>query len=174
MIVAPTDRTEPATRSERAQLEGWLDFHRDTLLTKCAGLSDEQLRTAPLPFTNLTLLGLLRHCIVVEEWWFQVTFAGTLSRSELSFNVATDREGDFANLTDTSVDDVAAAFIQTCERSRDIAADQDLLTLAHNPRPEEAGIIDLRWIHFHMIEEYARHNGHADLLRQAIDGQTGV
>ncbi len=174
MIIAPTDRQEPATRSERAQLEGWLDFHRDTLLTKCAGLSDEQLRTAPFSFSPLTLLGLLRHLIVVEEWWFQVTFAGTLSRADLAFNVATDREGDFTNLTDTSVDDVAALFAQTCERSRAIAADEDLFTLARNPRPEEAGIIDLRWIMHHMIEEYARHNGHADLLRQAIDGQTGV
>jgi len=78
------------------------------------------------------------------------------------------------NLTDTSVDEVAALFNQTCERSRAIAADEDLFTLARNPRPEEVGIIDLRWIMHHMIEEYARHNGHADLLREAIDGQTGV
>jgi len=169
VITAP-DRSEPSAGPERTQLEGWLDFHRATLLVKCAGLTDEQLKQRPVASSTLTLLGLMRHMIVVEQWWFEIVLRGVGTHDDLPFNVAVNKEADFEALDETPVAEVEAMYLAMCERSRIASADLPLDTMAVASR---RGDRDLRWIFLHMIEEYARHNGHADLLRELIDGETG-
>jgi Protein of unknown function (DUF664) len=163
------DRTEPAFElPEREMLRAWLDYHRATLAWKCDGLSDNQLREAAVPPSAMTLLGLVRHLGEVERWWFQVVF----DRQE-------DREHypDFGEWRDLDRADVAADFAfwwEQCQAAREIeaqAADLDVTGVETTPQGDFD--ISLRWIMTHMIEEYARHNGHADLLRERIDGQTG-
>ena len=136
----PVDRSFPDLRSEeRAGLEQWLDFHRATLLTKCAGLTAEQLKQRAVPPSRLSLLGLVRHMTEVERWWF--------------------RRLD--------------AFRAECESARAAAAGLSLDTVVPGRGHHPDRRFDIRWIFVHMIEEYARHNGHADLLRECIDGVTG-
>jgi Protein of unknown function (DUF664) len=154
---------------ERDQLESWLEFYRATLLTKCAGLSLAQLTTRAVTPSRLTLLGLVRHMSVVEQIWFPITFAG----EEVSpyYRFAEDRDAPFDELDGASLDDVVALYEAACRRSRDVCAGHGLDEMAALERRGRA--VDLRWIFVHMIEEYARHCGHADLLRELIDGETG-
>jgi hypothetical protein len=165
-----SERTEPGlTAGEREMLRGWLDYHRATLAQKCDGLTDEQLREQALPPSQLTLLGLVRHMGEAERWWFRVVF----DRQE-----DVERYPDQSEWRDLDQADVAADFAiwrEECEKARAIAAATSSL--------EATGVehyqgtdwdVSLRWIMTHIIEEYARHNGHADLLRERIDGQTGV
>jgi hypothetical protein len=163
-------RVEPGSDlPEREMLRGWLDYHRATLAWKCEGLVDDQLRTRAVPPSTMTLLGLVRHMGEVERWWFRVVF---------DRQVDVERYPDFSEWRDLDQADVAADFAiwrQECEAARAIEVGAASL--------EETGHLDgksgkafepsLRWIMTHMIEEYARHNGHADLLREGIDGQTG-
>ena len=169
-IDMPERPPEPRASTERAQLEGWLDFHRATLVMKCAGLSDEQLTTAAVPPSRLTLLGLLRHMALVEVCWFDMVLHD--SDTPLPFTSDDDRDYEFNALDSSSPAEVALVFHQACASSRQLAHGVALDTLAKRPRRD--GPIDLRWIYLHMIEEYARHNGHADLLREVLDGATGV
>jgi uncharacterized damage-inducible protein DinB len=168
--IAVPDRPRPLNSGpERAQLESWLDFHRATLVTKCAGLDLESLCARPVASSTLSLLGLLRHMTMVEQVWFQMTLAG----HEVApyYRRDDDRDADFNDLASATLDDVVALFHATCETSRELAAAHDLDDMAAVVRRGRA--VDLRWIYIHMIEEYARHNGHADLLRELIDGATG-
>ena len=119
----------------------------------------------------MTLLGILRHMTIVETWWFDVTFAGATPPQEHPFN-SQPRDDEFDNLDDALSDDVGERFLAHCQRSRDRAQNHPLETVAALSTSAEP--CDLRWIYVHMIEEYARHNGHADLLRELIDGQTGL
>ncbi|MFZ1063274.1 MAG: DinB family protein [Acidimicrobiales bacterium] len=168
-IVAPP-RHEPAFNGpERSQLEAWLDYHRATLLVKCAGLDIEQLTTASVPPSTLTLLGLLRHMTIVEQYWFHQIFAG--EDVVPAYDSPDDPDVEFNDLNSATLEEVERNFITACVKSREIVAGADLFSLARAARPSTP--IDLRWICVHMIEEYARHNGHADLLRQCIDGATG-
>jgi hypothetical protein len=149
-------------------LRGWLDYHRATLAWKCEGLSDDQLREYAVPPSQLSLLGLIRHMGEVERWWFKVVF-------DRQDNV--ERYPDYAEWRDLEKADVVADFgfwREECEDARGIeaaAASLDDLGVEHH-RGQDYDV-SLRWIMTHMIEEYARHNGHADLLRERIDGQTG-
>jgi len=147
-------------------LESWLDFHRATLLMKCTGLNDEQLRIRACPPSTLTLLGLVRHMDEVENGWFG-RFAG-----EESPVYSTDEwpDADFDDLDGADAAANFAAFERQCARSRERAAGRGLDETFTGRRGKE---FSLRWIYVHMIEEYARHNGHADLIREAIDGTTG-
>jgi uncharacterized damage-inducible protein DinB len=169
MIERP-ERDEPLGEAgEHEQLDLWLDFHRLTLLDKCSGLTFEQLKTASVPPSTLTLLGLLRHMTQVEMHWFEYCFEGV--ETQPPYSREDDPDADFNDLDSAALDDVHEAFLTACDVSRSISVPADLDTLAaqvnrHTPR-------NLRWIYLHMIEEYARHNGHADLLRQCIDGSVG-
>ncbi len=161
--------TEPHTGDERVMLEGWLDWHRQTLLTKCAGLTPEQLKTAAVEPSNLTLLGLLRHMSEVERGWFRIHAAG----QELPFLYCDDdknRDGDFDDVADADAEADYAAYLSELDAARAAAS---ALPLDHEFATERTAAISLRWVYIHMIEEYARHNGHADLLRERIDGTTG-
>lgn len=150
-------------------LAGWLEFHRATLLHKCAGLAREQLVLASCPPSNLTLLGLVRHMAAVERGWFQIRFLGR----DIPHLYLTDQhpQGDLDLLPSADPAADFAAFEQEVDASRQAAAGHSLDETFKGPQP---GVeLNLRWIYVHMIEEYARHNGHADLIRQAIDGVTG-
>jgi uncharacterized damage-inducible protein DinB len=166
----PERTRPPASGPERAQLDAWLDFHRQTLLAKCAGLTPEQLAAASVPPSNLTLLGLLRHMADVERAWFRIRF-----RAEpISFIHATEEQedADFENIDPATAEQDYATFLEEVELARLAVKDRGLdETFFHDYRKAD---MDLRWIYVHMIEEYARHNGHADLLRERIDGATGV
>ena len=169
-IEMPERRAEPRAGDERTQLEGWLDYHRATLVMKCAGLSDEQLTTPAVPPSELTLLGLLRHMALVEVSWFDVDLHG--SDTPLPFTSDDDRDYEFHALDSSSPEEVSHVFHQACASSRQLTHGLALDALTKREGPD--GPVDLRWIFLHMIEEYARHNGHADLLREVLDGSTGV
>jgi hypothetical protein len=175
----PADLTDTVTgiqRDERRQrlasgpelevLEAFLNFQRDTLLWKVSGLDDDQLRKVWTP-SGLCLLGIVKHLAYVEHNWFQGRFMG---RGLLRPWTDDDPDADFRiepDETTASVIDFYRA--QTAESSRIVAAADSPETMARDPsRPHS-----LRRIMVHMIEESARHNGHADILRELTDGQTG-
>ena len=146
----------------------FLDFHRDTLAVKCDGLSDEQLRERSVPPAKMSLLGLVRHMAEGEHQWFRIVLGG----QDVAYPYYTD-ENPEAEFDDVDVADVAEAF----ETWRAACADARA-RVAAAPSLDVTGTQDgkkfsLRWIMIHMIEEYARHNGHADLLRERIDGVVG-
>ncbi len=160
----------PNLADEKDTIVGFVEYHRQTLLLKCAGLTPEQLVARPVPPSNLSLLGLVRHLTEVEFAWLQMRFAGEPDREIYG-------PGD-ADLDVTEADEqsVVAAFARYAEfvaRSQQIVAAADLgdVTVAAHPRTGEH--FSLRWILDHLLEEYARHNGHADLLREALDGTVG-
>jgi uncharacterized damage-inducible protein DinB len=160
---------EPHQGPERPMVEGWLDYHRQTLLWKCTGLTGEQLvRPAAEPST-MTLLGLVRHMAEVERWWFRRRAAG-MDLGELYCSDASP-DGDFDDIDPTRAETDFATFTNECELSRRAAAELPLDHTFRHPRRDVD--MTLRWVYLHMIEEYARHNGHADLLRERIDGVTG-
>jgi hypothetical protein len=164
-------RTDPPTvAAERAALEGWLEFHRSTLLAKCQGLTGGQLAQRAVPPSSLSLLGLVRHMTDVERAWFRIRAAG---EPGLAFRYSTDEfpDGDFDFAEPPGAEAGLAAYRQECELARAAVADRSLDDTFFHQR--YAATIDLRWVYLHMIEEYARHNGHADLLREQIDGVTG-
>jgi uncharacterized damage-inducible protein DinB len=164
-------RTEPERISgDREALEAWLDFHRDTLLQKCAGLTADQLKERAVPPSRLSLLGLVRHMTEVERWWFRIHAANT----DLAFPYDPDRTGqDFEAIEDADAAANIEAFTSEIEFARAALAPRQLddVVPSHGDHPERTR--DIRWIYLHMIEEYARHNGHADLIRERIDGATG-
>ncbi|MCW3840724.1 DinB family protein [Micromonospora yasonensis] len=165
-------RHEPYVADERTMLEGWLDYHRDTLLHKCAGLTAEQLRIASVEPSGLTLLGLVRHMSDVERSWFRQRFAG--QPLDDLFDYDTDRDAEFHGLADADPEEAFATFRAEVEAARAATVGRSLaetVTLRRADGGER--VISLRWIYVHMIEEYARHNGHADLIRERIDGVTG-
>ena len=165
------ERPHPTLQGdERTQLTSWLAFYRATLLRKCAGLSLEQLIRRPVATSSLSLLGLVRHMTFVEQAWYDARFAGN-TVSEY-YKSAGDRDGDFNELDSTSLEDVIANYQTACERSDELAAGHDLDELVVEPGTGRDPV-DLRWIYIHMIEEYARHCGHADILRELIDEETG-
>jgi len=157
----------PRVADERAMYQAWLDFHRGTLLWKCAGLTDAQLKAPSVSPSTLTLLGLLRHMTDVERWWFRTNASG-LALPALYWT-DDDEDGDFDNVADADVEQGFATFKAEC-----MAADEAVRTMSlEDTFVGRKDPISLRWVYVHMIEEYARHNGHADLLRERIDGSTG-
>ncbi|MGW5425009.1 DinB family protein [Streptomyces sp. NPDC003943] len=158
----------PRTADERTTLTAVLDFQRDTLVVKCAGLTDEQLRERAVSPSGLSLLGLVRHAAEVERGWFRNVINGERSRSPWTPPGSTDW-ADF----DVAGADVAEAFTiwrDEIARARAIVAAAPSLDVTGSLGEE---VFSLRCVLAHMIEEYARHNGHADLLRERIDGSTG-
>lgn len=162
-------RAEPAyCLGERAMLEGWLEYHRLTLLLKCEGLTDAQRKARPVPSSLLSLHGLVRHMAEVERNWFE---RGLLQRADAPFiwhrHGVPDDELAPLDGADWTAD--VSAWQAECDRSRAAAAGKDLdYQGSCEGRP-----LSLRWIYTHLTEEYARHNGHADLIRELIDGAAG-
>ncbi|MGW1030279.1 DinB family protein [Streptomyces sp. NPDC002577] len=171
---------EKIVRPERRLSGSWLeviasnlDYHRATFLWKCEGLSDTQLRQRPLRSSGLTLLGLMRHLQGVERHWFQRTLAGTTPNFFPYRTYVTADGGEWYDESDaTPAKDVYEDYLKACEESRLAFATvtADPARIAPN---REYGDTDVRFVLEHVIEEYARHVGHADLLREAIDGTTG-
>ena len=151
-------------------LTAWLDWHRATLALKCEGLSPDQLRARMVPPSELSLLGLVRHMAEVELGWFRRGVAGEDARYHW---ITDERENaEFDDVETADVDEAFDAWQAEVRRSREIV--DATSTLDHTFRRERDGVdISLRWVLCHMIEEYARHNGHADLLRERADGSVG-
>ena len=162
------DRTDPPkSAGEKEMLAAWLDYERDTLLWKIDGVSDEDLRRPMVP-SGTSLLGIVKHLGWVEMSWFQRTFLGNDYDPAPPWSEA-DPDADFRIEADESTKDVVDFYRDQCRRSREILAEADVEALAvRTDRP-----VTMRWILIHMIEETARHNGHADILREQIDGVTG-
>jgi uncharacterized damage-inducible protein DinB len=168
-----TQRSEPAlTAGERDMLNGWLDYHRATLTWKCEGLTDAQLRDRAVLPSGLCLLGLVRHLAENERAWFRNVLLG--EDLPLLYCTPEDPDADFNDVDTADVAAVFADFERECASARQaVASVPDLGALSKRPDDRTGGQFSLRWILTHMIEEYARHNGHADLLRERIDGATG-
>lgn len=166
------DRVEPPLAAgEKATLVGFLDYQRATLRHKCEGLSPDELIRAASPPSPLRLLGLVRHLTEVEHWWLSQVYAG----DEGFDTYAAERDHDADLLVAHADPAVVAATWQRWEEqlrhSDAIVSGSDLDAPAANAVSE--GVPSLRWVLVHLIEEYSRHNGHADLLREAIDGAVG-
>jgi uncharacterized damage-inducible protein DinB len=150
-------------------LSAWLDYHRATLAMKCHGLSAEQLRSAAIPPSTLSLLGLVRHMAEVERGWFRRTLAGE-NAPPIYYN-AQEADGADFDVAQADVEEAFARWNEECARARTIVASAASLDVVGRQR--RGNTVSLRWIMVHMVEEYARHNGHADLLRQRLDGSVG-
>ncbi|WP_253858878.1 DinB family protein [Prauserella alba] len=159
----------PTTADETTTLEAWLDFYRDTLALKCEGLDEQQLRTASAPPSELTLLGLVQHMTEVERAWFRRTLAGEDVASVYPSTGGQHDEG-FSLLDEVSAEQAMTAWREEIAVAKRNCASRALDSTA----PFHGQEVSLRWIYTHMIAEYARHDGHADLLRERIDGDTGV
>jgi uncharacterized damage-inducible protein DinB len=165
-------RIDPDRLSEEKQaLDEWVDFHRATLLMKCDGLTSEQLKTRSVEPSSLTLLGLVRHMSDVERGWFRRHANG----EDLGFLYSTTEEpdADFLNVESADASADLAHYVAECQRCREVTAHMSLDTVVPSRGQHPERTRNVRWIYLHMIEEYARHNGHADLLRERIDGATG-
>jgi hypothetical protein len=160
----------PQVADERTSLAAYLDLHRDTLALKCAGLTDAELRTRAVPPSILSLLGLVRHMTEVERGWFANRIAHR-NLPPVYYSEPDNPDGDFLDLDSADVATVFAAWREACAESRDIVARAESLEVLG--KRGDGSDVSLRWIMMHMLEEYARHNGHADLLRERIDGATG-
>ncbi|PSM42536.1 hypothetical protein C6Y14_15115 [Streptomyces dioscori] len=175
MRTTPDGRPIPPTHAgERAMLEAWLDFHRATLTLKCADLEDDQLRLAAAAPSSMTLLGLVQHLAEVERNWFRRVFAG----EDVPPVFGQGNHDGFALEPDRGLAEVTAVWQAEIARGRELIAhaaldDSGRLSAQDAEHVGHQGV-SLRWILVHMIEEYARHNGHADLIREGIDGVTGT
>ena len=164
-------RVDPSTTSgEREALEQWLDFHRATLASKCEGLDDAQLRTPSAPPSDLNLLGLVRHMAEVERGWFRRVLAG--EETSWIYSTEEDHDRDIHATDEDTYEEAFATWQAEIAHARALAAPHGLDDLGVG-KHRTGRTFNLRWIYLHMIEEYARHNGHADLLRERIDGVTG-
>jgi len=171
-LVSAIDRPlPPLNADERTTLEAWLDFHRATLAMKCEGLDDAQAAVTSVPPSGFTLTGLVQHMAEVERNWFRRVLAG--EQAPPIYNPNADPrgpDGGFELAEGATLSDALATWRTEIARARKHCANR---TLADTGRFMEQDV-NLRWIYVHMIEEYARHNGHADLLRERIDGTIGV
>ncbi|KAK1179591.1 DinB family protein [Streptomyces sp. NBS 14/10] len=159
----------PAVGGERDVLSGVLDWQRATFESKCAGVDPGRLSERGVPPSGMSLHGLVRHLAGVERWWFRIQFAG--EEVPLLYYSDDDPDQDFDAL-DGDPAEAFAVWRAECERSREIVAAAESLEVT-GIRKRTGESIVLRRIMVDMIAEYARHNGHADLLRERIDGATG-
>ncbi|MBE4739880.1 MULTISPECIES: DinB family protein [Streptomyces] len=165
------DRVGPPHRgTERETLRAFLDYHRATLAMKCAGLTDEELRRRSMPPSTLTLLGLVRHMAEVERAWFRRVF------EDHDAPMVWSKEIDFQAAYDASASTRAEAFgawEAEVETSRRIEREAESLDLVgRQPRWDEE--VSLRMVMIHVLLEYGRHNGHADFLREGVNGTVGA
>ena len=174
------ERTErPLRADEVTTLRGFLDHHRDTFKMKCSGLSRAQL-AQPLPPSDMTLGGMMKHLAVVDQSWLEDDFRGRGLMPPFD-TVDWDADGDWEWHTakDDTPEELFALFDEAVRRSNAVLDEAlapggvGLDGLSALEARDGAGRFSLRWIVLHLIEEYARHNGHADLIRESIDGETG-
>jgi len=159
-------RLMPQGRSdERGLLDGWLDYYRSTLLAKCEGLSAEQLVTRSCEPSPMSLLGLVRHMTEMER-----VYGHRLAEWDIGWLYCTDdnEEGDFEAATAAGAATDLETYREHCARTRQVMA-SGRLDDTFGP----ANLYTLRWFYLYLIKEYARHLGHADLLRERIDGRVG-
>ena len=163
---------DATTTSERDALEQYLDYQRETILLKTEGLSKAQLGQR-IPTSELTLAGLLYHLAYVEEDWSEVDFLGLPKREEWQVDWTADPDYEFHVALGKDPDELRRRYRDACDRSRQVttaARDLDQLSVSTGVGGKP---FTLRWMMLHLIEETARHAGHADLLREAIDGTVG-
>jgi uncharacterized damage-inducible protein DinB len=161
----------PLDADERASLESWLDFYRTTLAQKCEGLEEDQLRRASVAPSPITLLGLVRHMAEVERNWFR----RVLAEEDVPPIFPPDADpgttdGGFDLAEGATYEKALLIWQAEMDRARENCATHTL----EGTSPFMGGQVTLRWIYTHMIAEYARHCGHADLIRERIDGRRGV
>jgi uncharacterized damage-inducible protein DinB len=177
-MTSPQRVDPPLVADEAEMLLAWLDYHRDTLRGRADGLSADQL-SATHPPSTLTLGGLLKHMALVEDHWFSVILLGNEPVEPWrSADWEADGDWDFHSASQDSPEELRRLFDDGCAASdrnlERVLADGGLDTLSvRESRREQGSRFSTRWIVLHMIEEYARHNGHADLIRESIDGVTG-
>jgi uncharacterized damage-inducible protein DinB len=156
----------PLTGDDRPMLEGYLRWERATLLNICAGLTPEQLAARPLPTSNLSLLGLVRHMAKVERIWFRIRAAA--QPIEPMYDLALGKDHDFDDVDPAGAEADFERYTAEC-----VEADRAAAEVSFDHTFEVHGdAMSLRMTYLHMIGEYGRHNGHADLVREAIDGVT--
>jgi uncharacterized damage-inducible protein DinB len=162
-------REEPTfLLAERAMLDGWLDFHRTTLLLKCEGLDDAARKARPVPTSLLSLHGLVRHMAEVERSWFCRTLLREPEAPPIWYDPAVE-DSEMFPLDDADWDADVATWMAEIRASRIATEKRELGDTGRRGGKS----VSLRWIYLHMIEEYARHNGHADLIRELVDGSVG-
>ena len=164
----PRRSEPPFVLDERDMLEAWLEFHRTTLLLKCEGLDDAGRKGRPVLTSKLSLHGLVRHMAEVERNWFRRVLLREPDAPHIWLDPAVD-DSELVPLDGADWATDLSAWQHECEASREAAAAHGL---------DDTGVrhgepCSLRWIYMHMVEEYARHNGHADLLRELVDGAVG-
>ena len=160
----------PTLGDERTTLADYLRFQRMTLELKCQGLDPEQLARRSVPPSTMSLLGLVRHMAHVERVWFRIRFAGQDVPRLYQTPDEPDADFDAAIADQAVVDEAWASWRAEVAFAEEFFGDHDLDLVAHDGGGDP---ISLRELMVHMIEEYARHNGHADLLRECIDGRVG-
>ncbi len=166
MVAPEVNRIDhPRVGDEREMLEAWLDYYRASLLHKCAGLSPEQLAERSCPPSPMSLAGLVRHMTEMER-----VYAHRLAEPGLPLYYCTERspDGDFDDVSADGAPDDLATYVAHCVRSRDIMSALPLDSEFGTDHP-----YTLRWVYLYLIKEYARHLGHADLLRERVDGVIG-
>lgn len=157
----------PMTATEKETLTGFLDFQRATLRWKCQGLTPEELGRRAVEPSPVTLHGLIRHLTEVEVGWFVGTFTDEPVRDPYTSPERPD--ADWTDLDPARYPEDLRRYDEAVERARAAVADLDPGYVGS----DDGTSVTLRWVLTHMIEEYARHVGHADLLRERIDGATG-
>ncbi len=155
---------------EHTMLTEFLDYFRAVFLRKVEDLDDAQARVRVTP-SDLDLLGMTRHLADVERWWFRGCFTAEITTG--NYESEDDPDLDWHHGPDDTLADAIAVWHREVARAREIVAATPDLGAIGADRTGARGDVSLRWIVIHMIEEYARHCGHADLLREAIDGVTG-
>ncbi|GAA2232322.1 DinB family protein [Promicromonospora sukumoe] len=180
--VRPDDvpRTDPPPAADEAtMLRSFVDFYRATIRRQCAGLTAEQLRT-PHPPSTMTLAGMLKHLAYVEDVWFSVRLRGNDPAPPWdTVDWSADRDWDWNSALSDTPEQLTALFddaVAASERILDevVAGGLDQEVARRPAHAGHGGAVTLRWILVHMVEEYSRHAGHADLLREALDGATDL
>jgi uncharacterized damage-inducible protein DinB len=168
-VIDAQGRPEPPyDGDERDTMAGYLDFQRATVRWKLAGLSDADARRSVVPSPLTTLAGVVKHLIDVERYWFQQVLDG---RDDLTYAwTRDDLDGDWRIEPGETVAGLLAGYDEACAQSRDVLA---RLSLDGSGRRPDGTEVSVRWVLAHMLEETARHAGHADLLRELVDGVTG-
>jgi uncharacterized damage-inducible protein DinB len=173
------DRVDPPLKADEATtIRAFLDYHRDTLRWKVDGLDQQQL-AQPLAPSTMTLGGMLKHLALVESSWFEaVLLGGSYMPPFDTVDWDADNDWDWHSAADDTPEQLMALFDEAVRRAdaaidRTLATPTGLDTESVRKSRHTGEHFTLRWILLHMVEEYARHNGHADLLREAIDGSTG-
>ena len=164
---------DPTTTSERDSLGQYLDYQRETILLKADGLTKAQLAQR-IPTSDLTLAGILYHLALVEEGWFEVDFLGHQHREDFEgIDWDADPNYEFRTALEREPDWLRRRYRDACDRARQVTAGAGSLDDVSVSTRVGGKPFTLRWVMLHLIEETARHAGHADLLREAIDGAVG-